>query len=111
GGILMLDIGGFRGFSMTVPPKVVVQLLTNLHMRIIPIVRAHGGVVDKFLGDGVMATFGAVMPSRTAAADALRALDAIMEEAASWRQAPPAVGGAVPLWVNGRVAAGPVAFR
>jgi adenylate cyclase len=108
--ILMLDIRGFTRFSMTVPPKVVVQLLTSLHMRIIPIVRAHGGVVDKFLGDGVMATFGAVMPSRTAAADALRALDAIMEEAASWRQALPAVGVAVPLEVNGAVSAGPVVF-
>lgn len=108
--ILMLDIRGFTRFSMTVPPKVVVQLLTSLHMRIIPIVRAHGGVVDKFLGDGVMATFGAVMPSRTAAADALRALDAIMEEAASWRQAPSAVGLAGPLEVNGAVSAGPVVF-
>jgi adenylate cyclase len=108
--ILMLDIRGFTRFSTTVAPKDVVQMLTSFHVRIIPIVRAHGGVVDKFLGDGVMATFGAVMPSKTAAADALCALDAIMEEAESWRQALPGLGVAIPLEVNGAVAAGPVVF-
>jgi len=108
--ILMLDIRGFTRFSTTVVPRDVVQMLTSFHVRIIPIVRAHGGVVDKFLGDGVMATFGAVMPSKTAAADALRALDAIMQEAESWRQALPALGVATPLEVNGAASAGPVVF-
>lgn len=108
--ILMLDIRGFTAFAMTAPPKDVVQMLTSLHVRIIPIVRAHGGVVDKFLGDGVMATFGAVVPSKTAAADALRALDAIMAEAESWRQALPSLGVVMPLEVNGAVSAGPIVF-
>jgi adenylate cyclase len=108
--ILMLDIRGFTRVSMTIPPKDVVQMLTSLHVRIIPIVRAHGGVVDKFLGDGVMATFGAVMPSKTAAAEALRALDAIMEEAVSWQQMLPSLGVSAPLEVNGAVAAGPIVF-
>lgn len=108
--VLMLDIRGFTHFSTKVAPKDVVQMLTSLHVRIIPIVRAHGGVVDKFLGDGVMATFGAVTPSKTAAADALRALDAIMQEAEVWRRAMPQLGVATPLEVNGAVAAGPVVF-
>ncbi len=108
--ILMLDIRGFTRFSTTVAPKDVVHMLTSFHVRIIPIVRAHGGVVDKFLGDGVMATFGAVVPSKTAAADALRALDSIMEEAENWRQALPGLGVATPLEVNGAVSAGPVVF-
>lgn len=108
--VLMLDIRGFTRFSTTVGPKDVVQMLTSFHMRIIPIVGAHGGVVDKFLGDGVMATFGAVRPSNTAAADALRALDAIMEEAEAWRQALPGLGVSVPLEVNGSASAGPVVF-
>ena len=108
--VLMLDIRGFTRFSTTVGPRDVVQMLTSFHMRIIPIVGAHGGVVDKFLGDGVMATFGAVRPSNTAAADALRALDAIMEEAEAWRQALPGLGVSVPLEVNGSASAGPVVF-
>ncbi len=56
---MMIDIRGFTPFAATVPPKAVVDMLTSFHARIIPIVRANGGVIDKFLGDGVMATFGA----------------------------------------------------
>jgi adenylate cyclase len=108
--ILMLDIRGFTAFSTTVPPKQVVEMLTGFHARIVPLVRAHDGVVDKFLGDGVMVTFGAVMPSPCAAADAVRALDAIMEEAERWRGMLTGMGIATPLRVNGAVAAGPVVF-
>jgi adenylate cyclase len=108
--ILMLDIRGFTAFSTTVSPKQVVQMLTGFHARIVPLVQASEGVVDKFLGDGVMVTFGAVMPSPGAAANALRALDAIMEEAERWRDMHSAMGIATPLEVNGAVAAGPVVF-
>jgi adenylate cyclase len=71
--ILMLDIRGFTPLSMRVPPAGVVRILTSFHARIIPIVRANGGIIDKFLGDGVMVTFGAANVSSTPA-DALRAL-------------------------------------
>jgi adenylate cyclase len=108
--ILMLDIRGFTAFSTTVAPKQVVEMLTGFHARVLPLVRAHNGVVDKFLGDGVMATFGAVMPSASPAADALRALDAIMDEAECWRDMLSTTGMATPLRVNGAVAAGPVVF-
>ena len=83
--ILMLDIRGFTGLSATLPPKAVVEMLTQFHARVLPVIRANGGIVDKFLGDGVMATFGAVDPSATAAADAVRALEIIMREAADLR--------------------------
>ena len=108
--ILMLDIRGFTRFSARVAPKDVVRMLTSFHLRIVPIVRMHGGVVDKFLGDGVMATFGAVMPSTCAAADALRALEAIMEETERWRETLPDLGVVAPLQVNGAVASGRIVF-
>jgi len=103
--ILMLDIRGFTTFSGSHTPDAVVELLTSFHARAVPLIRARGGVVDKFLGDGVMATFGAVQPSPTAAADALAALDAIMAEAESW-----SAGTGEGLVVNGSVNAGPVVF-
>jgi adenylate cyclase len=108
--IVMLDVRGFTRLSTRLPPEEVVRLLTGLHARIVPIVRRHGGVIDKFLGDGVMATFGAVRPSAVAAADAVRALEEIMAEAASWRAATEREGISVPLDVNGALAAGPVVF-
>jgi adenylate cyclase len=108
--ILMLDIRGFTGLSMRVPPTGVVRILTSLHARIIPIVRANGGVIDKFLGDGVMATFGAADVSATAAADALRALEKILVEAELWQADLPALGVSEPLHVNAAVASGRVVF-
>ena len=112
--ILMLDVRGFTRFSMCVPPQQVVHMLTSLHARIVPLVRKHGGVVDKFLGDGVMATFGAIQPSATPAADALRALEDIMAEARLWRETLTSSGaGAGPesaLEVNGAAVAGHVLF-
>jgi len=108
--IMMIDIRGFTPFSTTVPPAEVVRMLTSFHGRIVPIVQAHNGVVDKFLGDGVMVTFGAVAPSKTAAADALHALDKILEEALAWQRSLEDLGLRTPLHVNAAVASGTVVF-
>jgi adenylate cyclase len=106
--IVMLDIRGFTRFSQTVPPREVVDLLTGFHARVLPVVHREGGVVDKFLGDGVMLTFGAIEPQPDAAARALRALEAIMVEAHLWSQEQQAAGRQLAL--NGAMAAGPVVF-
>ena len=108
--ILILDIRGFTALSMRVPPAGVVRILTSYHARIIPIVRANGGVIDKFLGDGVMATFGAAPATDTAAADALRALEQILVASEAWRLALPAMGVNENLYVNAAVTAGRVVF-
>jgi adenylate cyclase len=108
--VLMLDIRGFTPLSMRVPPAGVVRILTSFHARIIPIVRAHGGIIDKFLGDGVMATFGAANVSATAAADALRALEQILDEAQAWQDDLPALGVTEGLRVNAAVASGRIVF-
>lgn len=84
--ILFLDVRGFTALAGRLPPAAVVQVLTSLHERVVPEIRRHGGVVDKFLGDGIMATFGAVEPSPSAAADAMRALDGVLAAAALWRE-------------------------
>ena len=112
--ILMLDIRGFTQLSRSLPARDTVQMLTEFHSVVLPVVANHNGVIDKFLGDGVMITFGAVTASPTAAADALRALDEIMVAAAKWSEAKADTGPLLPqgqlLEVNGAVAAGPVVF-
>lgn len=109
--ILMLDIRGFTKFSKTVSPRDVVAMLTSLHRRLIPIIEGHGGVVDKFLGDGAMITFGAVEPSPSSAADALRALDDILAESEAWQKdLERSDGQGSMLQMNAAVTMGPVVF-
>ncbi|HVG82015.1 MAG TPA: adenylate/guanylate cyclase domain-containing protein, partial [Methylomirabilota bacterium] len=55
--ILMLDIRGFTRYAATIPPAEVVGMLAEYQARMVAIIRAHDGAVDKFLGDGIMATF------------------------------------------------------
>lgn len=108
--VLMLDIRAFTPFATSVSPHVVVEALTLYHGLVVPIVERHGGVIDKFLGDGVMASFGAVSPSATAAADAVAALDDILAIVPDWHAALAAHGIAEQLRINGAVAAGRIVF-
>jgi len=108
--VLLLDLRGFTRFCAGKEPREVVDLLVGFHKRIVPIVTGYRGVVDKYLGDGVMATFGAAHASPTAAADAMQALDAIVVEARAWHDELAANGGERPPLVNGAVTAGPVVF-
>jgi adenylate cyclase len=82
--ILMVDIRGFTRLATTVKPDELVCLLAEYQSRIVPIIQRHGGTIDKFMGDGIMATFGAAVTSPTYAADALKTVDDIMEAAAAW---------------------------
>jgi adenylate cyclase len=108
--VLLLDLRGFTRFSTGKPPREVVELLVGFHKRIVPIITGYRGVVDKYLGDGVMATFGAAHASPTAAADAMQAIDAIIAEARDWRASLSRSGEADAPLVNGAVTAGPVVF-
>jgi adenylate cyclase len=82
--ILMVDIRGFTRLATTVKPDDLVCLLAEYQSRIVPIIQRHGGTIDKFMGDGIMATFGAAVTSPTYAADALQTVDDIMEDASAW---------------------------
>jgi len=86
--IFNVDIRGFSRLAENLPPTDAIRMLSAYQHRIVPIIQGHGGVIDKFMGDGIMATFGAVRPSDTYAADALRAMAAILDEAAGWSGEP-----------------------
>src|SRR4029450_11012262 len=57
--ILVLDIRNFTGFSEAAAPDDAVALLNRLWGFSVDIVNRHQGIVNKFLGDGFMAVFGA----------------------------------------------------
>lgn len=107
--ILNVDIRGFTHLAADMDAGAVMSLLADYQSRLVPLIQAEGGTIDKFLGDGIMATFGAVAPTETFAADALRAMDAVMDESEKWL-AELRKKGTVSFTVNAAVAAGPVAF-
>ncbi len=107
--VLFTDIRGFTPTAMTLEASDVVCMLSEYQKRIVPIIQKHGGSIDKFIGDGIMASFGAVADSQTYAADALKAADEIVAETDRWVNDPKLqlIAGAK---VNLAVAAGPVIF-
>jgi adenylate cyclase len=87
----------------------VIALLIDYQKRLVPIIQRHGGAVDKFLGDGILATFGCAAPSETYAADALRAALEIEAAADNWSDAREAAG-LPPVAVGVAVTTGRVIF-
>ena len=71
--VLFCDIRNFTGLAETMPPEEVIRFLSDYQRRMVEAVFAHGGTLDKFIGDAVMATFGT---PETAPDDARRAVDA-----------------------------------
>ncbi|MBN8215845.1 MAG: adenylate/guanylate cyclase domain-containing protein [Spirochaetes bacterium] len=60
--VLFLDVRGFTTLSEGRDPRQVVSLLNRLFSRVTARVEANGGLVNKFIGDAVLAVFGAPLP-------------------------------------------------
>lgn len=97
--IVFLDLRGFSAFAARSSPDEVLGVLARYRAFASAIIRGHGGSIDKFVGDGVLATFGATTEHPRAAAAAVEALAAVV-----------APDGRLPLAVNGALDWGPVVF-
>ncbi len=107
--VLNVDLRGFTVFADQVQPNELIAVLSEYQSRIVPAIQRHGGCVDKFLGDGIMATFGAAVRNDTFAADAFAAVEDVLAEATNWNDERRAAGKPA-MEVNAAVATGRLVF-
>ena len=78
--VLFCDIRGFTALTQTMPPNQVIEML-NEHMTVLTrVVKQHNGVLDKFVGDLLMAIFGAPVSHGNDTFDAARCAVQLIEE-------------------------------
>ncbi len=107
--ILMMDLRGFTPFAQNLPPDDLICLIVDYQSRMVPIIRKYNGVVDRFEGDGIIASFGSVRESSTYAADVLNAVSELIEAADAWA-AERRSEGEEPINVGIAVTTGPIIF-
>ncbi|HAM36032.1 MAG TPA: hypothetical protein DEB40_05380 [Elusimicrobia bacterium] len=111
--VLFADVRSFSPFAGKVPPQQAVSALNKIFSCIIKAIQSEGGILNKFMGDGMMALFGAPAPldhhGIAASRAAVKAMQAI-ESLARARQEK----GLIPLgsgWGSIRERWWPVAWR
>jgi adenylate cyclase len=93
--VLFADIVGFTRLSEGLGPERTMALLREFHARTAAAVFAHQGTVDKYIGDAIMATFGAPRASPADAANAIRCALAMIDAVAAWNAERASAGEAV----------------
>jgi adenylate cyclase len=84
--VLFADLVGFTAMSAGEQPGRVIEMLRDFHARMEKAVFAHGGTLDKYIGDGVMATFGTPSTGTEDAANAVRCLRAMLGAIDEWNE-------------------------
>ncbi|WP_421981134.1 adenylate/guanylate cyclase domain-containing protein [Roseibium sp.] len=105
--VLFTDIVGFTKYAEEHSPEDVMELLRHYHAFVERSIFQNGGTLDKYLGDGVMATFGTPETGPGDAANALKAALQLIEETESFNTEREAQGQ-IPINVSIGVHFGPV---
>lgn len=106
--VMLVDIRSFTTAAERLPAEAVMRILGRYQECVLPIIQRNNGRIDKFLGDGILATFGAVHPSDAYAADALAAAVEIVTRIRHRAEDFVDEGWPEPLHIGVAVACGPV---
>jgi adenylate cyclase len=77
--VLFLDIRNFTAFAENKNPEEVVSYLNQLFSWMITIINENHGIINKFLGDGLMAVFGAPVSGHNDTDNSVKAAEQIIE--------------------------------
>jgi adenylate cyclase len=84
--VLFADIKGFTSLSEKMDPAEVVEMLNHYFTQMVDLVFEHQGTLDKFLGDGLMAFFGAPLEVPQAASQAVACAIAMQQRLHALKQ-------------------------
>lgn len=79
--ILFADIRGFTSLAETLEPEEVSSLLNEYFSEMVPIILKNNGMLDKFMGDAILAVFGAPVENHDHPMNAIRCAIEMLEKA------------------------------
>lgn len=117
--VLFSDLRGFTAFAEARPPDEVMAALAAYHGLACPLIQAHGGTLERFLGDGLVVLFNAPVSCPDPAARAVRLAialrDGFVQSLAPWCAAAAGAGRAglgIGIGIaHGTTTVGPIGFQ
>ncbi|MFZ5617737.1 MAG: adenylate/guanylate cyclase domain-containing protein [Pseudomonadota bacterium] len=107
--IMFVDLRGFTMATKELPPRDVIALLKDYQARLLPVIERGGGSVDKFMGDGILVSFGAARATGQECAEAIETALAVTAEIDRWK-ADRVRSNAAPLDVGVALAEGEIVY-
>ncbi|MEY9787077.1 adenylate/guanylate cyclase domain-containing protein [Sinorhizobium fredii] len=83
--IMFVDLRDFTSFAETAPARELALVLAEYRQLVTQTIFDHGGTVDKFIGDGIMAVFGQPRPKEDDADRALACALDLVDALSDWR--------------------------
>ncbi|WP_293905205.1 adenylate/guanylate cyclase domain-containing protein [Phenylobacterium sp.] len=80
--VMFSDVRRFTSIAEALGPRETVSLLNEYFTEMVDVIFLHGGILDKYMGDGIMALYGAPLVGPNDADNALAAADAMMQRLA-----------------------------
>jgi PAS domain S-box-containing protein len=84
--VMFADLFNFTALSTALPTDEVIALLRRFHALVEESVFGHQGTLDKYIGDGVMATFGTPLPGRRDASHAVGCARQLVQGLNRWNR-------------------------